>query len=89
MFERDLFGHSFKPTNDVFPALPQALSELHDKVPPFPQTVAMKIIEDEFGSPVERIFSYISEDPVAAASFGQVVLCFMLPMSIIKVCNNY
>lgn len=49
----------------------------------------MKIIEDEFGSPVERIFSYISEDPVAAASFGQVVLCFMLPMSIIKVCNNY
>lgn len=32
----------------------------------------MKIIQEELGSPVESFFSYISEDPVAAASFGQV-----------------
>lgn len=32
----------------------------------------MKIIEEELGSPTEKIFSYISEEPVAAASFGQV-----------------
>lgn len=32
----------------------------------------MKIIEEELGSPVESFFSYISEEPVAAASFGQV-----------------
>ncbi|XP_064956772.1 uncharacterized protein LOC103978270 isoform X1 [Musa acuminata AAA Group] len=63
----------------------EALSELHDKVPPFPRTVAMKIIEDEFGSPVERIFSYISEDPVAAASFGQVYRGCTLDGSVVAV----
>lgn len=52
----------------------QALSELHDQIPPFPRTVAMQIIEEEFGSPAQSVFSYISEDPVAAASFGQVPL---------------
>jgi len=50
----------------------QALSELHDRIPPFPTAHAMKIIEEELGSSVSKIFSYISEDPVAAASFGQV-----------------
>ncbi|KAK8463442.1 hypothetical protein SEVIR_1G364500v4 [Setaria viridis] len=32
----------------------------------------MKIIEGEFECPVSHIFSYISDEPVAAASFGQV-----------------
>lgn len=34
--------------------------------------MAMKIIEEELGSPAESLFSYISEEPEAAASFGQV-----------------
>ncbi|KAF7131931.1 hypothetical protein RHSIM_Rhsim09G0040800 [Rhododendron simsii] len=50
----------------------KALSELHDQIPPFPRTLAMEIIEDELGSPVETYFSHLSEEPVAAASFGQV-----------------
>ncbi|KAL2549512.1 Protein kinase superfamily protein [Forsythia ovata] len=50
----------------------KALSELHDQVPPFPRAEAMKIVEEELGSPVEKFFSYVSEEPVAAASFGQV-----------------
>ena len=50
----------------------QALFELHDQIPPFPRAVAMKIIEEELGSPLELFFSYISEEPAAAASFGQV-----------------
>lgn len=33
----------------------------------------MKIIEEELGSPLESFFSYISEEPIAAASFGQVL----------------
>lgn len=50
----------------------QALSELHDQIPPFPRAEALKIIEEELGAPAHSIFSYISEEPVAAASFGQV-----------------
>lgn len=50
----------------------QALSELQDQIPPFPRAEAMKIIEEELGSPLDTYFSYVSEDPVAAASFGQV-----------------
>ncbi|MER0336311.1 AarF/UbiB family protein, partial [Vibrio vulnificus] len=41
-------------------------------MPPFPRPLAMKIIEEDLGSPIGSFFSYISEEPVAAASFGQV-----------------
>ena len=51
----------------------QALSKLHDWIPPFPKTMAMKIIEEELGSPIETYFSHILEEPVAATSFGQVI----------------
>ena len=50
----------------------KVLSELHNQIPPFPKPVAMKIIEEDLGSPIGSFFSYISEEPVAAASFGQV-----------------
>lgn len=50
----------------------QALSELNEQIPPFPRSIAMKIIEEELGSPIKSFFSYMSEEPVAAASFGQV-----------------
>ncbi|GFP82828.1 uncharacterized aarf domain-containing protein kinase at1g79600 chloroplastic [Phtheirospermum japonicum] len=52
----------------------EALSELHDQIPPFPRAEAMKIIEEELGSPVKTFFSYVAEEPVAAASFGQLQL---------------
>lgn len=51
----------------------QALSELHDQIPPFPRKTAMKIIEEELCRPVHAAFSFLSEEPVAAASFGQVL----------------
>jgi aarF domain-containing kinase len=66
----------------------QALSELHDQIPPFPRTVAMKIIEEELGSPVESFFCYISNEPVAAASFGQVTLYATICMNR-KILNPY
>ncbi|PIN11099.1 putative unusual protein kinase [Handroanthus impetiginosus] len=50
----------------------KALSELHDQIPPFGRVEAMKIIEEELGSPVETFFGHVSDEPVAAASFGQV-----------------
>ncbi|XP_050209430.1 uncharacterized protein LOC126660133 [Mercurialis annua] len=66
-------GQSLSTRPDIIGTeISKALSELHDQIPSFSRTTAMKIIEEEFGSPVESIFSYISEEPVAAASFGQV-----------------
>lgn len=49
-----------------------ALASLQDQLDPFPTPVAMAVIEEELGCPVEEMYSYISEQPVAAASLGQV-----------------
>lgn len=66
-------GQSLSTRPDIIgPEVSKALSELHEQIPPFPRTDAMKILEEELGSPVESFFSYISQEPVAAASFGQV-----------------
>lgn len=66
-------GQSLSTRPDIIGSeISQALSGLHDQVPPFPRNIAMKIIEEELGSPVETFFSFISKEPVAAASFGQV-----------------
>ncbi|KAK7343844.1 hypothetical protein VNO77_12910 [Canavalia gladiata] len=66
-------GQSLSTRPDIIGVeMSKALSELHDQIPPFPRTVAMKIVEEELGSPLESLFSYISEEPIAAASFGQV-----------------
>lgn len=43
-----------------------------DDVPPFPDSVAFAIMEEQLGRPLEQVFSSISERPVAAASLGQV-----------------
>ncbi|XP_022986787.1 uncharacterized protein LOC111484434 [Cucurbita maxima] len=66
-------GQSLSTRPDIIGSeISKALSELHDQIPPFPRTIAMKIIQEELGSPIESFFSDISEEPVAAASFGQV-----------------
>ncbi|KAL6498253.1 hypothetical protein OROGR_028650 [Orobanche gracilis] len=66
-------GQSLSTRPDIIGfEISKALSELHDQIPPFPTTVAMKIIEEELGAPLASFFSYISEEPIAAASFGQV-----------------
>ncbi|KAK9124290.1 hypothetical protein Sjap_013892 [Stephania japonica] len=66
-------GQSLSTRPDIIGSdVSKALSELHDRVPPFPRTLAMSIIEEELSCPMERVFSYISDEPVAAASFGQV-----------------
>ncbi|CAK9863053.1 unnamed protein product [Sphagnum jensenii] len=39
---------------------------------PFPSDEAVAIIEEEFGWSLRNIFAYLSMEPAAAASFGQV-----------------
>jgi hypothetical protein len=54
------------------PLTSAAHSCLQDDVPPFPDEVAFTIIQEQLGRPLEAVFSSISEQPVAAASLGQV-----------------
>jgi len=73
-------GPSFIKAGQVLANRPDILREdfmnelctLQDDVPPFSDEEAMRIIEEDLNRPLEVIFSYISERPVAAASLGQV-----------------
>lgn len=48
------------------------LSKLQDNVPPFPFVQVEEIFLEEFGQKPSELFYRIEEDPVAAASIGQV-----------------
>lgn len=48
------------------------LSALQDRLPPFPASHARAAIEAEFGRPVEHLFAWFDDQPVAAASIAQV-----------------
>ncbi|XP_030923866.1 uncharacterized protein LOC115950767 [Quercus lobata] len=48
------------------------LQKLCDKVPSFPDDVAMALIEEELGQPWNNVYSELSSSPIAAASLGQV-----------------
>ncbi len=50
----------------------QELSQLQDKVPPFPTVEARQILEGELAAPLDTIFKEFPDEPVAAASLGQV-----------------
>ncbi|OAY67366.1 Uncharacterized protein ACMD2_00423 [Ananas comosus] len=54
------------------PAAMIELQKLCDKVPSFPDDVAMALIEEELGQPWQKIYSELSPSPIAAASLGQV-----------------
>ncbi|MCJ2015525.1 2-polyprenylphenol 6-hydroxylase [Methylobacterium sp. J-076] len=47
------------------------LEKLQDRVPPFPQAVAVRVVEAAFGKPIAQLFVSFSE-PIAAASIAQV-----------------
>ncbi len=49
------------------------LQKLCDKVPSFDSKIAYATMERELGRPVDKVFSFITPEPVAAASLGQVV----------------
>ncbi|KAK9160339.1 hypothetical protein Syun_006680 [Stephania yunnanensis] len=54
---------------------PVAMTELQklcDKVPSFPDDVAMSLIKEELGQPWHEIYSELTSSPIAAASLGQV-----------------
>lgn len=48
------------------------LSELQDKLPPFPASQARMTVAQELGQPIEALYSSFDDQPVAAASIAQV-----------------
>ena len=48
------------------------LSELQDRLPSFPGQIARSLIREDLGRELDEVFSEFSEEPVAAASLGQV-----------------
>ncbi|XP_031500880.1 protein ACTIVITY OF BC1 COMPLEX KINASE 1, chloroplastic [Nymphaea colorata] len=73
-------GPSFIKAGQVLANRPDIIREdymnelciLQDDVPPFPNQEAFSIIEEELGQPLEKVFSKISAETIAAASLGQV-----------------
>jgi predicted unusual protein kinase regulating ubiquinone biosynthesis (AarF/ABC1/UbiB family) len=53
-------------------ALQAKLAELRDDVPPVPFSRLERLMRDEFGGPLRRVFSEFDEHAFAAASIGQV-----------------
>lgn len=66
-------GQSLSIRTDLLsPAYVRGLQTLQDQVPSFPTTIAKQMLEEEWGQPIDNVVSYISPEPVAAASLGQV-----------------
>jgi predicted unusual protein kinase regulating ubiquinone biosynthesis (AarF/ABC1/UbiB family) len=66
---------------DVLPKeITNELAELQDEVIPELYIEIKKVIEAEFGSPLETKFSEFQELPLAAASIGQVHLAKLIPV---------
>ena len=67
------FGQLLSMRPDVLP--PDIISELRglqDDVRPFPYEEVERVISEELGQPIERLFLEFDREPVAAASIGQV-----------------
>ena len=67
------FGQIMSTRPDMVPQeLIIELEKLQDKVSPFSTEDARRIIEEELGNSIDRIFTDFSDSPVASASIAQV-----------------
>jgi predicted unusual protein kinase regulating ubiquinone biosynthesis (AarF/ABC1/UbiB family) len=66
-------GQALSTRPDLVPPIfLEELSQLQDQLPPFPNEIAFRFIEEELGAPPSQVFAELSDHPMAAASLGQV-----------------
>lgn len=69
-------GQSLSIRTDLLsPGYVRGLATLQDQVPPFSTSVARDILEEEWGRPISDVLEgpvYLTSEPIAAASLGQV-----------------
>lgn len=67
------FGQILSTRYDILPKdIVDELSKLQDEITPFDLDTAKSIIRDELGKDLEDVFIEFQEEPLAAASIGQV-----------------
>ena len=67
------FGQMASTRGDMLPDdITRELSQLRDRVPPFPSAEVRAILQREYDRPVEEVFAEFSDTPIASASIAQV-----------------
>jgi len=67
------FGQIMSNRPDIIPKeLLKELEKLQDAAPPFPESKAREVIEEELGENIESIFKHFEPIPIASASLAQV-----------------
>merc|ERR1711991_208883 len=66
-------GQALSTRPDIFGLnITNSLILLQDKLPPFSDVIAIKIIEEETNKKIDEIFNFFEKQPIAAASVAQV-----------------
>ena len=67
------FGQAVSTRRDLLPPdIADELAMLQDRVPPFPASEAVEILENAYGKSVREVFADFDDEPLAAASIAQV-----------------
>jgi predicted unusual protein kinase regulating ubiquinone biosynthesis (AarF/ABC1/UbiB family) len=66
------FGQILSMREEIPPTVRAELQLLQDKIPPMGYKEVKGILERELARPVEEVFEYVEETPIAAASLAQV-----------------
>lgn len=66
-------GQALSTRPDLVPPIfLDELTRLQDQLPPFSNEVAFRYIEEELGARPDQVYAELSDNPIAAASLGQV-----------------
>jgi len=67
------FGQMLSTRRDLLPAdVADELARLQDRVPPFPSSESIALVEKALGRPLSAVFRQFDPEPVASASVAQV-----------------